>query len=91
MRIRRYLTHLILIGAAAATMGAAPAVMVTPAPPQPTSTDIAPLTGSDPGGSYCGDFCGTSIGYGSSHGVAAVPQLRALQLAGKELCPPVAE
>ena len=33
MRIRRYLTHLILIGAAAATMGAAPAVMVTPAPP----------------------------------------------------------
>jgi hypothetical protein len=73
MRIRRYLEGLLLVGAGAATIGAAPAFMATPAPPQPAGIDTAPLAVSDHGGSYCGDFCGSYIGYGNYRGVAAIP------------------
>jgi hypothetical protein len=72
MRIRRHLTGLLLVGAGAATIGAAPAIMAVPAAPPPAGIDTAPLAVSDHGGSYCGDFCGTYIGYGNYRGVAAI-------------------
>jgi hypothetical protein len=73
MRFRRYLKGGLLVGAGAAMIGVAPAVVATPAPPQPAGIDTAPLAVSNHGGSYCGDFCGTYIGYGNHRGVAAIP------------------
>jgi len=85
MRIRRYLTYLtylLLVGAGAVAIGAAPAIMIAPASPHPAVVDTPPLPGSDDGGSYCGAFCGTYSAYGTYHGAAALrasPWSHALQ------------
>ena len=74
MRFRPYyLTPVLVAGAAAAAIVAAPTAIVAPARPQQAGIVTTPMAGHDTGGSYCGGFCGSYNAYGYYRGAPGLP------------------
>lgn len=68
-----YLTPVLVAGAAAVAIAAIPTTIVAPARPQQPGIVNTLMTGHDPDGSYCGDFCGSYRLYGYQPGASGSP------------------